>query len=155
MKDDRSQTAMMPAVLVNIHPARPSDLEFVSADHKIPVEAVSQLIKQSQVYVATLGDTAVGYARIEFLWSKLPYIALLVVLEWYRSRGAGRALLAKIGADALLAGHTQLYSSSQADEPSPQAWHRHMAFAECGYIAGINQGGVGEVFFRKPLGQAI
>ena len=44
-----------------------------------------------------------------------------------------------------------LYSSSQVDEPPPQAWHRHMGFQECGIIAGINEGGVGEVFFRKAL----
>ena len=49
-------------------------------------------------------------------------------------------------------GHAQLYSSSQADEPQPQAWHRHMGFKECGFIAGINGGGVGEVFFCKSLG---
>ncbi|MFU8827154.1 MAG: hypothetical protein ACNA70_06650 [Brevefilum sp.] len=31
------------------------------------------------------------------------------------------------------------------------AWHRHMGFAECGVINGLNQGGVGEVIFRKSL----
>ncbi len=50
--------------------------------------------------------------------------------------------------------HEFLYSSSQADEPLPQAWHRRMGFAECGLIAGINPGGVGEIFFRKPLGES-
>jgi len=44
-----------------------------------------------------------------------------------------------------------LFSSSQANEPEPQAWHRHVGFEECGFIAGINEGGVGEVFFRKVL----
>jgi hypothetical protein len=44
-----------------------------------------------------------------------------------------------------------LYSSSQADEPEAQAWHRRVGFEECGLIAGINRGGVGEVFFRKQL----
>jgi hypothetical protein len=48
-------------------------------------------------------------------------------------------------------GHTVLYSSSQADEAEPQAWHRHVGFVECGFVAGINAGGVGEIFFRKQL----
>jgi hypothetical protein len=44
-----------------------------------------------------------------------------------------------------------LYSSSQADEQGPQEWHLHMRFEECGLIAGINNDGVGELFFRKRL----
>ena len=28
---------------------------------------------------------------------------------------------------------------------------RHAGFEECGTIAGINEGGIGEVFFRKQL----
>ena len=44
-----------------------------------------------------------------------------------------------------------LYSSSQADEPEAQAWHRRMGFEECGIVSGINEGGIGEVFFRRPL----
>jgi len=47
-------------------------------------------------------------------------------------------------------GHKALYSSSQANEPEPQTWHRKTGFEECGYIAGINNG-VGEIFFRKFL----
>lgn len=45
---------------------------------------------------------------------------------------------------------TKLYSSSQANEAEPQQWHRHMGFAECGIINGINDG-IGEVLFVKPL----
>lgn len=44
-----------------------------------------------------------------------------------------------------------LYSSSQVDEGEPQAWHRHMGFVECGILAGVNEGGVGEVFYQKAL----
>jgi hypothetical protein len=49
------------------------------------------------------------------------------------------------------AGHSAFLSSSQVDEPNPQAWHRHMGFVECGILAGLNEGGVGELFFRKEL----
>jgi hypothetical protein len=30
-------------------------------------------------------------------------------------------------------------------------WHRKMGFAECGIINGINEAGIGEVFFRLDL----
>ena len=65
---------------------------------------------------------------------------------------SGRTLLAHVEAELTSRGHAALYSSSQADEPEPQAWHRRMGFDECGLIAGLNPGGVGEVFFRKTLG---
>ena len=76
--------------------------------------------------------------------------ALIQVLPEYRRQGVGKALLRFIEAFLRDAGHEALYSSSQADEPEPQAWHRYMGFEECGFIAGINDG-VGEVFFRKSL----
>ena len=58
--------------------------------------------------------------------------ALLAFLEEYL-RGCGQRML------------------SQVDEAAPQAWHRTVGFRECGLIAGINDGGVGELFFRKEL----
>jgi GNAT superfamily N-acetyltransferase len=92
-----------------------------------------------------------GYVRWEFLWSLVPYVALIRVLPAHRRQGVGRALVAFLEKRLRSQGHTTLYSWSQADEAEPQAWHRHMRFEECGIIAGINEGGVGEVFFRKRL----
>lgn len=65
--------------------------------------------------------------------------------------GAGRGLLSFLEAHLRAGGHAALYSSSQVNEAEPQAWHRHMGFAECGVIAGINEGEIGEIFFRKRL----
>ena len=103
------------------------------------------------MFVALQDDEPVGYLRLEWLWSKLPYIELVHVLAPYRRGGVGRALLAHVEAEAARRGHDALYSSSQADESEPQAWHRRMGFEECGLLAGLNEGGVGEVFFRKTL----
>jgi hypothetical protein len=63
----------------------------------------------------------------------------------------GRALLKFVEQDPRARGHRTLYSSSQANEIQPQTWHRHVGFEECGFIAGINDGGIDEVFFRKKL----
>ena len=73
------------------------------------------------------------------------------VEERYQRRGVGRALLAFVADELHAAGHQHLLSSSQLDEPEPQAWHRHMGFQECGLLAGVNSGDVGEVFFVKSL----
>jgi GNAT superfamily N-acetyltransferase len=131
--------------------AVPSDLDFVGQDRYLLPEIVRRKIEGQEVVVAEFDDSLAGYLRLEYLWSKVPYVALLRVLPEYRGRGVGKALLAFVEGFLRAEGHTALYSSSQADEAEPQAWHRHAGFEECGIIAGINEGGIGEVFFRKEL----
>lgn len=136
---------------VSVRFAAPADLEFVRQDGHLPAEVVRRKIEWQEVIVAELGGDPVGYVRLEYLWSKLPYIALIHVLPACRRRGVGRALLCFTEGFLREGGHTALYSSSQADEPEPQAWHRRVGFRECGVIAGVNEGGVGELFFRKEI----
>ena len=127
------------------------DLDFVSQDGHISREVVRDKVGRTEVVVATLDGREIGYARVEFLWSVVPYLSFIWVLESDRRQGAGEAILAHLESRFEAEGHSALFSSSQADEPEPQAWHRHMGFEECGFIGGINGGGVGEVFFRKVL----
>ena len=128
-----------------------ADLDFVQQDHYIPTEVVKRKVEWQEVVVAEKNGSLVGYMRLEYLWSLAPYIALIYVLSEYRRQGVGKAMLHYVEAFLRDRGHDALYSSSQADEPEPQAWHRHIGFEECGIIAGINAEGVGEVFFRKQL----
>lgn len=126
------------------------DLPFVGQDRYLPERIVQRKITEEDVFVAEIEGRLVGYLRLEFLWSMIPYIAIIQVLPDKRRQGVGTALLAFISERLRQAGQTMLYSSSQADEAAPQAWHRRMGFEECGLIAGINDG-VGEVFFRKRV----
>jgi len=127
------------------------DLDFVARDHYIPTEVVRRKIEQQEVVVAERQGSPVGYARLECLLSTVPYIELIWVLPEHRRQGAGKAMLRFMEDYLRENGHEQLFSSSQVDEAEPQAWHRHVGFEECGLIGGINDGGVGEVFFRKRL----
>lgn len=136
---------------IAVRAATESDLGFVSQDGYLADPVVRRKVSDGNVFIAVRGDEPVGYLRLEWLWSKLPYVELIRVLEPHRRAGVGRALLAHVEAEAARRGHATLYSSSQADEPEPQAWHRRMGFEECGLLAGLNEGGVGEVFFRKSL----
>ncbi len=139
--------------------ARVDDLDFAYQDGYIPPEVLKRKIEAhaalnpdriEDVVIAEWNGERVGYVRLEYLWSIMPYISLIRVLPEYRRQGVGKALLQFIETFLYDAGHEALYSSSQADEPEPQAWHRRMGFEECGFITGINEG-VGEVFFRKSL----
>ena len=139
--------------------ARLDDLDFAYQDGYIPSEVLKRKIEAQaalnpdrieDVVIAEWNGKRVGYVRLEYLWSIVPYIALIRVLPEYRRQGVGKALLRFIEAFLREAGYEALYSSSQADEPEPQAWHRHVGFEECGFIARINDE-IGEVFFRKSL----
>lgn len=137
--------------MLTVRYATHADLEFVSQDGYVPTGTVRRKIEAREVLVAEQESAPVGYARIEYLWSKLPYIALIRVLPASRRAGVGRALLRFLEEELRAAGHGFLLSSSQADEPEPQAWHRHMGFTECGRLEGVNEGAVDEIFFRKDL----
>ena len=139
--------------------ARLDDLDFAHQDGYIPAAVLRRKIDAhvalnpdqiEDVVIAEWNGKRVGYVRLEYLWSIVPYISLIQVLPEYRRQGVGKALLRFIETFLREAGHEALYSSSQADEPKPQAWHRHMGFEECGFIVGINEG-VGDVFFGKSL----
>ncbi|MFC1799330.1 GNAT family N-acetyltransferase [Candidatus Eisenbacteria bacterium] len=137
---------------IEIRSADSSDLDLVMQDGCISLEALKEKVAHEEVVVATRDAERVGYARVEFLWSTVPYISMIWVLEEHRGLGISRALLWHLESRFRSDGYTALYSSSDANEPEPQAWHRHMGFVECGFIAGINAGGVGEIIFRKVLG---
>lgn len=136
---------------ISVRRAEQADLEFVSQDGYIKPETVGLKIERGEVIVVEVDAEPGGYLRLEFLWSVQPYISLIRVLERQRGRGLSRALLEYLESELRGDGHTALYSSSQVDEAEAQGWHRHMGFEECGMITGLNEGGVGEVFFRKAL----
>lgn len=131
--------------------ATQADLEFVSSDGFIPQQVVANKIDLAEVVVAEVDGQLAGYLRLEYLWSLVPYVALIWVRPERQKQGVGRAMLTFVGEFLCQNGHDALYSSSQADEPAPQAWHRHVGFEECGIITGLNEGVVGEIFFRKRL----
>jgi ribosomal protein S18 acetylase RimI-like enzyme len=131
--------------------ALPSDLDFVGQDQYLLPEIVRRKIEWREIIVAEVNDGLAGYLRLEYLWAKVPYIALIRVLPEYRGQGVGKALLMFVEEFLRAAGQSTLYSSSQANEAEAQAWHRHAGFEECGIINGINEDGIGEVFFRKEL----
>jgi len=136
---------------ISVRQATPADLAFTQQDGYLPPESVLRKIEAHEVLIAEVRGQPAGYLRLEYLWSIEPYIALIRVSPEHRRQGVGRALLAHLEAHLRAQGHLALSSSSQADEPEPQAWHRHMGFEECGLIAGLNDNGVGEIFFRKRL----
>jgi ribosomal protein S18 acetylase RimI-like enzyme len=141
---------------VRVRFARSDDLDWCAAeDALVAKEIIRRKVEAEEILLAEVGGRIVGYLRLEYLWSKVPFIGLIVVREEHRREGIGREILKFL--ESLLRAKRQrlLLSSSMADNVAAQAWHRSLGFEECGILAGINEGGVGEVFFRKRLTRSL
>ena len=108
-------------------------------------------VDHNELIIGELDGERVGYFRLEYWYLALPFIGLIVVEEEHRNKGLGKAMLSFSEKHLIESGYDVLYSSSDVNEPEPQAWHRHMGFQDCGIIAGMNEDGAGEVIFRKEL----
>jgi ribosomal protein S18 acetylase RimI-like enzyme len=110
------------------------------------------MIREGDVFVATVGRQRAGFARVEFLWGKTPLLTSLWVEPDRRRQGVATALLAGVEAVLRRRGYAELFSSTMPDNPAGKAWHRASGFERCGFIADINPGGVGEIFYKRRLG---
>jgi N-acetylglutamate synthase-like GNAT family acetyltransferase len=137
---------------ISIRFATPDDLDFIAeGDKSVKKNQLNWKIQNNEILLAQTEEEMIGYLRLEYLWSKYPYIGIIIVRSEYQRQGAGKKLLEYLENHLKRNGLNKLYSSSQVSESEPQAWHRHMGFMECGIINEINDGNVGEVFFVKNL----
>lgn len=137
---------------VTVRFAEAKDLSIcLRFDHCKQAEIIANKISMKEIIVAEIAGQIIGYLKIEYIWSHLPYINLIIIRAELRTQGIGRKMLGFLESYLSDRGHKTLLSSSQVNEPEPQSWHRAMGFQECGILAGINEGGIGEVFFKKDL----
>jgi len=137
--------------LIEVRTACPEDLDYINRHHCLTRKEILRKIENDEIFLLIVDGVSAGQLRIMFLWSQVPIIELIYIDRTFRKRGYSRALLGTVEAHLRGRGYDVLYSSSQMDEPEPQAWHRHMGFEVCGVIDGLNEGGIGEVFFRRAL----
>jgi hypothetical protein len=130
--------------------AVPEDGRDLAGYVHIQGEILQRKIGFGEIIVASVGAELIGFLQLEYLWSKVPYIAHIHITDGNRQSGFGKKILDFTCRTLHERGHQTIYSSSQANEPEPQNWHRRMGFEECGVIHGINDG-VDEIFFRKSL----
>jgi GNAT superfamily N-acetyltransferase len=108
-------------------------------------------VQNDEIVIGELDGERVGYLRLEYWYLALPFVGLIIVEEKHRNKGVGRAMLTFLEGHLVKTGYDVLYSSSEAGEPEPQAWHRHMGFKDCGVITEMNDEGASEILFRKYL----
>jgi GNAT superfamily N-acetyltransferase len=107
--------------------------------------------QNDEIVIGELDGERVGYLRLEYWYLALPFVGLIIVDEQHRNKGLGGAMLAFLEEHLVKSGYDVLYSSSDVNEPPPQAWHRHTGFNDCGVITEMNDEGASEILFRKHL----
>lgn len=111
-----------------------------------------RLVEFEQIVVVeeASGEVA-GYAFYSLLYCTVPFLGMIYFREQSRGQGGSRVLLEFLENDLRQKGYAALLSSSQTNEPEPQAWHVHMGFRTNGIIENIDDENIGEVVFRKLL----
>lgn len=142
------------SVRISVRRAQPADFAFVRRDPAIPAMVMRRMIREGDVFVATVGRQRAGFARVEFLWGKTPLLTSLWVEPEFRRHGVASTLLGAVERDLARRGYEELFSSTMPDNPAGKAWHRALGFERCGFIARINPRGVGEIFYKRRLGPA-
>ncbi len=97
-------------------------------------DLVVEKIRRGEYIVARVGPTDVGYVRLSHFWSFIPFVDVIAVEDDWQRQGVGRAMLAFLEEHPRDRGQTMIMSSSQADEPGAQAWHRKVGFRDAGAI---------------------
>ena len=115
------------------------DLAWLAAnDGHLDKSGLRPKLAAGEIVVAEIEGELVGLLRLDHLWSAVPFIALVRVVEPARRRGVGRALVAFTAHRARARGADVLLSSATADEAAPQAWHLAVGFQECVGPAGAS-----------------
>ena len=115
------------------------------------IDTIKNKIAMKEVIVAENNNEVIGCLKIEYIWTHLPFISYIVIKNDFRASGIGRSMLTFLEEYLKNNGQDTLLSSTMTDAVNPQKWHLKMGFIECGMLCGINEDGVGEIFFKKIL----
>lgn len=122
------------------------------SNQTISSDLVKQKVSRQEYIVASFKEKILGYLRFSYFWSFIPFIDIISVEEAYQRKGIGQALLTFLEAYAKEKNQYFILSSSQSDEPEPQAWHRYMGFKDAGVLDNlIPLQNVSEIIFLKEL----
>jgi ribosomal protein S18 acetylase RimI-like enzyme len=141
----------MVEIVLSVSFAGMSDLSWiVENDTHIPKEIIERKIQVQEYLIAKVSGEPVGCLRFGLFWSMIPFIEVIWVEDRFHRRGIGRELVRCLEDYARSQGQKIIMSSSQADEPEAQAFHRGIGFRDAGALIDMRPlQSVAEVFFVK------
>lgn len=134
---------------MHIRLACENDLDFLTAhDHHVSPAVLSELIRQNQVFLALENDAPIGWLRWNLFWDNTPFMNLLYLLDGYRRKGYGRALVEHWEWWMREQRFPRVLTSTQSDEEA-QHFYRKLGYRECGAL--LLPGDPLEIIFAKEL----
>ncbi len=144
----------MPDSNVGVREAGEADLAWcLSIDGHLVEAGLLSKIRAGEILVAESDGVSSGLLRFDLMWSAVPFIAQLRVLETFRRQGVGRALLRAVEERARARGSIAVLSSIAlgSDRTVALEWHKAMGFERFGDVKGMFPGEQIEAFFVKIL----
>ena len=107
---------------------------LLAHDRHITRARLERKIADRQILVLLDGENFAGWLRWGLFWDEHPFMNLLYLLEPYRGKGLGRALVTDWERRMKAEGHEVVMTSTQANECA-QFFYRHMGYADVGSFA--------------------
>lgn len=100
-------------------------------DRHIARQELKNQISLGRVAVAEDGETFLGWMRWNLFWDNTPFLNMLYLLEAYRSKGYGKAMMAWWEAEMQSQGFDTLMTSTASDEYA-QHFYRKLGYTAVG-----------------------
>lgn len=134
---------------MTIRPAALSDLPVLAAhDHHIASAELDNLIRLGRVLIAEAEGQFAGWLRWNYFWDNTPFMNLLFLLEYFRGKGHGCALVARWEEDMRRMGYDTVMTSTAANEYA-QHFYQKLGYTAVGGFT--LPGDTYELIFAKKL----
>jgi Acetyltransferases len=134
---------------MKIRLASPGDVDGINASDKhIGRKELQSIINQNRVYVAQENGQFLGWLRYNLFWDNTPFVNMLFVLEPYRGKGIGKALMLHWEEDMKSRRYDLLMTSTMSSE-TPQHFYRKLGYRDAGSLLLPNE--PLEIIFIKEI----
>ena len=139
---------------VSVREAAEADLAWcLATDGHLDEADLVPKIRAHEIFIAEAGGMPAGLLRFDLMWSAVPFIAQVRVLEGYRRQGIGQLLLRAVEERARERGSIAVLSSVAlgSDHTAALGWHKAMGFEGFGVVHGMFPAEQTEAFYVKIL----
>ncbi|MBD5117507.1 MAG: GNAT family N-acetyltransferase [Ruminococcaceae bacterium] len=100
-------------------------------DRHISKQELEASINMKRVYIAEEGDVFIGWLRYNLFWDNTPFMNMLYLLDGYRGKGNGKALVRHWENEMKALGFGTVMTSTASDEYA-QHFYNRLGYAAIG-----------------------
>lgn len=134
---------------MKIRIAEKADIEgLIEYDKHIEPKELESIILLGRVLIAEEGEKLVGWLRWNLFWDNTPFINMLFLLEEYRHKGYGKAIINDWETLMRQYGYTLVMTSTLSNETA-QHFYRKLNYMDSGAL--LLPGEALEIIFTKQF----